>query len=256
MAWITGASSGIGRQLALDLAGQGYTVAATARRQDKLNELVAEATQSAGKILPCPGDVTDRTAMGQLVDHIETDIGPVVLAVFNAGNYFPASGDRLNSADFVRTYDINLFGVINGLVPVVDRMKTRGQGQIAFVSSVSGYGGWPMTSAYGASKAALINMAEALKFDFDKMNIRIQLINPGFIDTPLTEPNRFRMPALMSADQASRRITTGLRNGGFEITFPRRFTWWLKLISHVPYPAYFWVMNRMTGWNKRPIRKS
>ncbi len=142
-------------------------------------------------------------------------------------------------------------GVVNCMVPVVEHMKARKKGQIAFVSSVSGYGGLPLASAYGASKAAVINMAEALKFDFDNMNIRIQCINPGFIDTPLTSANTFAMPALMPVDRAVKRITKGLRTGGFELTFPRRFTWWLKLINLMPYPVYFQVVGRLTGSRKR-----
>lgn len=251
VAWITGASSGIGRQLALDLAAEGYTVAATARNADKLQDMVSIASQFKGKLISLPGDVTDADAMEKIVNQIETEAGPIVLAVFNAGGYFPGKGSRLNIESFSKTYDINVMGVVNGLVPVVEHMKSRGKGQIAFVSSVSGYGGLPLASAYGASKAALINMAEALKFDFDNMNIRLQCINPGFIDTPLTAENTFTMPALMPVDRAVKRITSGLRTGGFELTFPRRFTWWLKLINKLPYPAYFWIVSRTTGSNKR-----
>lgn len=251
VAWVTGASSGIGRQLALDLAAAGYTVVATARGADKLQDLAADASGLDGKIVPLPGDVTDPVAMETIVQRIEAETGPIVLAVFNAGGYLPGKGSNLQIESFRQTYDINVMGVVNGLVPVVEQMKNRKKGQIAFVSSVSGYGGLPLASAYGASKAAVINMAEALKFDFDNMNIRLQCINPGFIDTPLTAGNTFAMPALMPVERAVRRITDGLRTGGFELTFPRRFTWWLKLINLLPYPAYFWVVGRVTGARKR-----
>lgn len=251
VAWVTGASSGIGRQLALDLATEGYTVAATARSADKLREMELAASGYAGKIIALPGDVTDAAAMQTIVERIETEIGPIVLAVFNAGGYLPGKGNKLHVDSFKNTYDVNVMGVVNGMVPAVEQMKARKKGQIAFVSSVSGYGGLPLASAYGASKAAVINMAEALKFDFDTMNIRLQCINPGFIDTPLTAGNKFAMPALMPVDRAVRRITSGLRTGGFELTFPRRFTWWLKLINLLPYPAYFWIVGRITGSGKR-----
>ncbi len=250
IAWVTGASSGIGRQLALDLAAEGYTVAATARSADKLHDMALAASGYAGKIIPLPGDVTDADVMEAIVERIEAETGPIVLAVFNAGGYLPGKGSGLQVDSFKNTYDINVMGVVNGLVPVVEMMKIRKRGQIAFVSSVSGYGGLPLASAYGASKAAVINMAEALKFDFDNMNIRIQCINPGFIDTPLTAGNKFTMPALMPVDRAVKRITKGLRMGGFELTFPRRFTWWLKLINLLPYPAYFWIVRRVTGSGK------
>lgn len=254
VAWITGASSGIGRQLALDLAKAGYTVAATARSKDRLETLAAQAQGLAGTIHPFDGDVTDVIAVGGIVQAIETALGPIVLVIFSAGNYFPARGEMLELENFKKTYEINVFGVVNGLVPVVERMKGRRRGQIAIVSSVSGYGGLPLASAYGASKAALINMAEALKFDFDKLNIRIQLVNPGFVETPLTEGNKFRMPALIPVEAAARRIAEGLESGGFEITFPRRFTWLLKLVNLLPYPAYFALLNRATGWKDRPVK--
>src|SRR5262249_56786798 len=127
-------------------------------------------------------------------------------------------------------------GVINCLIPLVERMREHGRGQVAFVASVTGYFGWPSTAAYGASKAALNNMAESLKFDFDKLNIRIQVINPGFVDTPLTQKNSFRMPALMEVDRAAAKLARALRTGGFETSFPRPFTWFLKFLRPPPQP--------------------
>lgn len=253
IAWITGGSTGIGRALVLDLAREGYTVAVTARGGDELAGLAAETAGLPGRVMPFPGDVTDAPAMEAIVAAIEADLGPIVLAVFNAGIYLPTRGERLDVQNFVRTYEVNLFGVVNGLVPVVERMRERRRGQIAITGSVSSYFGWPTTGAYGATKAALNNMAESLKFDFDKMNIRIQVINPGFVDTPLTERNAFRMPALMPADDASRRIVRALRSGRFETTFPRRFTWPLKLLRLLPQPLVFHFINRATGWAKRPL---
>jgi NAD(P)-dependent dehydrogenase (short-subunit alcohol dehydrogenase family) len=131
-------------------------------------------------------------------------------------------------SDFDKSFAVNLSGVVNGLVPAIDRMKARGRGQSAFVSSVTGYGGMPTSAAYGATKAALINMAESLKFDLDKFGVSIQVVNPGFVDTPATADNAFSMPALMQPDEAARRIAQGLKSGSFEITFPRRFTYVLK----------------------------
>lgn len=253
VAWITGASTGIGRQLALSLARQGYRVAATARSEDKLEELVAETAGLAGSVVSFPCDVTDERAMLETLEAIESGLGPVALAIFNAGNYFPARGDALEIENFVKAYQINVFGVLYGLVPLVARMRARGHGHIAIVGSASAYGGLPLASAYGSSKAAVNNMAAALKFDFDKMNIRIQVFNPGFVDTPLTRNNRFVMPALMPADKASERIVRGLATGGFEVTFPRHFTWVLKFINLFPHPVYFWFMNWAMGWRKRPL---
>ncbi|OCW58882.1 SDR family NAD(P)-dependent oxidoreductase [Hoeflea olei] len=252
-AWVTGASSGIGRALALKLAREGFTVHATARSADALAELEKEAQPLKGRIIAAPGDVTDSGAMAAVARRIDTEGGGLALAVFNAGVYLPVHGETLKVEDFDKTFAVNLSGVVNCLVPAIERMKPRGRGQIAIVSSVTGYGGMPTSAAYGATKAALINMAESLKFDLDKLGVRIQVINPGFVDTPATADNAFEMPALMQPEDAADRIASGLKSNGFEITFPRRFTYVLKLLQFLPYPAYFALMNRATGWSKRPL---
>ena len=127
VAWITGASTGIGRALARELASEGYTVAATARDEDRLATLVEETAQLPGKILPFPCDVTDESAMRMIATAIERDAGPIVLAIFNAGTYFPTRGERLDVLNIVKTYEINMFGVFYGLVPVVEHMRARAQ---------------------------------------------------------------------------------------------------------------------------------
>ncbi len=250
-AWITGASSGVGRALALELARRGYVVAASARSAEKLEMLSAEASGLAGRIVAMPCDVTDEAAAAQTLDTIERDIGPVALAFLNAGRFLPARGEKLDIENFRLTYELNVFGVINCLVPAVARMKERKQGHIVIMGSASAYGGVPLAAAYGSTKAALNNIAEALKFDFDRLNIRIQIINPAFIDTPLTEPGRSRMPALMQPAEAARRIADGIERGGFEVTMPHRLTWPLKLVNLMPYRVYFYLIRRVTGWNKR-----
>lgn len=252
-AWVTGASSGIGKALALNLAADGFTVYATARSEDALAELAGEAEKLKGRIVAAPGDVTDSQAMAGIAGHIDAEGNGLALAVFNAGVYLPVHGETLKVEDFDKTFAVNLSGVVNGLVPAIDRMKARGRGQVAIVSSVTGYGGMPTSAAYGATKAALINMAESLKFDLDKFGVSIQVVNPGFVDTPATADNAFEMPALLQPEEAARRIAQGLKSGSFEITFPRRFTYVLKALQFLPYPAYFWLMNAATGWKKRPL---
>ena len=249
--WITGASTGIGRELAIAMAKAGWIVAATARSADKLMQLEEESKDWKGRIHAFPADVTDAAQMVSVVDAIELNAGKIVLAIFNAGSYWPASGDRLDVKKFADTYALNVMGHLNGLAPVVEKFKSRGFGQVMMVASVSGYSGLPTAAAYGASKAAVINMAEALKFDFDAMNIRIQIVNPGFIETPLTDKNDFAMPALMPAAKAVARIIAGISSGGFELTFPRRFTYVLKLMRILPYALYFPLMKKMTGAGKK-----
>jgi NAD(P)-dependent dehydrogenase (short-subunit alcohol dehydrogenase family) len=253
VAWITGASSGIGRELALDLARRGYTVAATSRDKERLDELAVEAAGLAGGILSYPGDVADEAAMAEIVERIERDAGPLALAVFNAGVFYPTRVERMQTSNFVRTYEVNLLGVIYGLVPTVARMRVRRRGQIAIIGSITAFSGWPAAAAYGSSKAALNHLAESLKYDLDKLNIRIQVINPGFVETLLTEKIGFRMPFLMSTDRAVERLSRALNHGGFETSFPRRLTMLLRLLSVLPQPLRFALVNRMTGWDRRPI---
>jgi NAD(P)-dependent dehydrogenase (short-subunit alcohol dehydrogenase family) len=244
VAWITGASTGIGRETARQLASEGWTVWASARDASALDALAAD---SGGRIVAAPGDVTDAAAMADIVARIEASGRPLALAILNAGIYLPVSADSLTVDVFQRSFAVNLSGTVNGLVPAIAAMKPRRLGQVAVVSSVTAYGGLPTSSAYGATKAGLTNMAESLKFDLDRMGILIQVVHPGFVETPATDANSFPMPFIVKVDEAARRIRAGLRRGGFEITFPKRFTWALKALNLLPYPLYFALVGRTTG---------
>ncbi|CAM5639961.1 hypothetical protein MAUB1S_11009 [Mycolicibacterium aubagnense] len=253
VAWITGGSSGIGRELAKELAAKGFIVAVTAREEDHIGMLIAETASLPGRIVAFPCDVTDEQGMANAVVAIETDLGPIALAVFNAGSYTQVAGDNLSVRKFRRTFDVNVMGIVHGLVPTVKFMRKRGRGHIVMVGSISAYFGWPTTAAYGATKAAINIMAQSLKFDLDKLNIRVQVMNPGFIDTPMTQKNGVRLPALISSACAADRMMRGIETGGFEITFPRRFTLCLKVLGMLPHPLRHWFLNRMTGWGDRPL---
>ena len=250
VAWITGASSGIGAALARRLAADGWTVAATARDEAALAELAMTASGPGG-VHAMPGDVTDPAAMERLVERIEAELGPLDLAVLNAGVYLPVDGANLDRALFERSIAVNLNGTVNTLIPVVAAMRPRRAGRIAVVSSVAGYRGLPTSAAYGATKAGLINLVESLKFDLDPLGIRLQLVTPGFVDTPATRANPFPMPHLVSVEVAADRIAAGLAGESFEITFPRRFTFQLKFLRMLPYALYFPLIARATGWAKR-----
>ena len=256
VAWITGASSGIGRELALILARDGWTVCATARRKSDLDSLVADATPAKGQVLAFEGDVTDAGRMAAVVSAIETGHGPIVLAVLNAGIYLPVSDVPFDREAYIRSFDVNLGGTVNCLAPLLPEMVKRGNGQLWLMASVAGYSGLPTSAAYGATKAGLMNMAESLKFDLDKRGVHIGIINPGFVKTPATDKNAFPMPFLMPVEDAAQRIADGLKKGGFEITFPRRFSYILKFLRVLPHFLYFPVVAGMTGWNKRPVTSS
>ena len=242
--WITGASAGIGRALALRLAREARPVAISARGTAALDELAAEAP---GRLHPFPVDVGDRAAMAAAVQEIADRFGQIDVAVLNAGTHRPMSAERFSSDTLRQLLEINVMGVAHGLEALLPAMIARRGGHIAVVSSVAGWRGLPTGAAYGASKAALHNLVESLRFDTDRLGIKLQLINPGFVKTPLTDKNPFPMPFLISAEAAAAAIARGLERDSFEITFPRRFTWQLKLLRMLPYRWYFPLVHRFTG---------
>ena len=244
-AWITGASSGIGRALTLELANRGWRVYATARRIEPLEALAAEHAS----IVPVAGDVTRLDDMHAAVARITAD-GPLALAIFNAGVYKPMRAQTFSAADAKQTFDVNLTGVANGLEPVLAHMIERQTGHVALVASVAGYRGLPNAVAYSPTKAGLIAMAEALAMDLVDLGVRISVINPGFVETDATSVNEFNMPMLLQPDDAARRIADGLEKPGFEIRFPWAFAAVLRLIGALPNRAYIWVVRKALGWDK------
>jgi short-subunit dehydrogenase len=245
--WITGASSGIGRAVALNLARRGHKVAVSARGEDDLRSLAHEANKVDGSIHPYPLDVTDAGQCVETFERMTADLGPITLAILNAGTHHPVEVEDFSAKDLAKLVNVNLLGTGNCLDPVLKAMIPAGSGHVAIVASVAGYRGLPTSAYYGASKAAQINLAEALKFDLDRHGIKLQLINPGFVRTPLTDKNDFPMPFLMEVDDAAERIVSGLASNAFEITFPRRFAYLLKSLRCLPYGLYFPIVGRMTG---------
>ncbi len=243
--WITGASSGIGEAVALRLAKAGWTVAASARSEDKLAALAERAAGAKGRIVPVPLDVTDRDACTRAVARITTDLGPPALVILNAGSYFRDGIHGFSAESVEKSFTLNVGGVANCLEPVLPAMIERRAGQIAIVSSVAGYRGLPMAIGYGGSKAALINMAEAMKPECDRAGIKLQVIDPGFVKTPLTDKNTFPMPFLVPVAEAARKIVTGLKSSRFEIAFPTPFVAILKVLRVLPFGAYFALTGRM-----------
>jgi NAD(P)-dependent dehydrogenase (short-subunit alcohol dehydrogenase family) len=236
--WITGASTGIGREMALQLAARGVTVAASARSGEKLASLGAN-------IKPYPLDVTDRTAVLAAIKSIEQDLGAIDLAVLAAGTYTPVDVENFSPAIFEMAMATNYLGVVNALAGLLPRMTTRRTGHVAWIASVAGYVGLPKAAAYGPSKAALINLAESLKPDLDVRGITVSVINPGFVETPLTAQNDFSMPFLMQAPEAARLSIEGLLNRRFEIAYPLRFVIIMKLARLIPYVIFFRLIRSM-----------
>lgn len=240
--WITGASSGLGEHAARILASQGCHVSITARSEDKLQAIASASDQISAH----PGDVTDNEAMLALVDDIEAAHGPIDLAVFCAGAWFPGKITDLQVENFEKTVDVNLLGVVRCLDAVLKKMLPRGRGHIAWVSSVAGYGGLPNAAAYGATKAALINMAESARPELERNGLKLSLINPGFVKTPMTEENDFPMPFIMEVEDAAEKMVQGLKAEKFEITFPWQLVRILKFLNVLPYSLYFLITRRLT----------
>lgn len=240
--WITGAGKGIGRALALLLAGQGATVAASARSADDLASLVASG---AGRIAAFPLDVTDAEASAATVARIEAELGPIDQAVLNAGTHVPDKAATFAEGPARKVIETNLLGAVNGLAPLMQRFVARKRGRIAVVASMAGYAGLPGAAAYGASKAGVIALCEALRPDLARHGVVLQLVNPGFVRTPLTDRNDFPMPFMIEAEDAALRIAAGLKTDRFEIAFPRRLAILMRLLRRLPYPLFFAITKRM-----------
>ena len=237
LVWITGASTGIGRAVALQLAARGVTVAVSARSAEKLVGMGAN-------IKAYPLDVTDAQAVVETIAKIERELGPIDLAVMGAGSYAPVSMDEIKPETFSSIMLVNYMGVVNGVAGLVPIMRKRGQGHISWIASVSGYRGLPKAAAYGPTKAALINLAESLKPELGALGITVSVVNPGFVETPMTSKNDFPMPFLMKPEDAARRTIEGLAKGRFEVAYPTRFVAILKTARILPYAVFFWLINR------------
>ncbi|RAU17633.1 hypothetical protein DN062_11530 [Nitrincola tibetensis] len=255
--WITGGGSGIGLALAQQLAGQGRVVVITGRDARRLSQAcqTINDTLSSARVHYKVLDVTSTQAVAECVDEIEENQGLIELAVLNAGDHFANGLDDFSVVPFRQLFDVNVFGVLNCFEALLPRFKARNAGHIAVTASVAGYQGLPMASAYGASKAAIIHACEALYFELRLTPIKLQVINPGFVKTPLTDKNTFEMPFLVEPEQAAKAIIKGLKTHQFEIAFPTPFVLILKTLKHLPYRWYFALVGRMTGFSSSGSKK-
>ncbi len=241
--WIVGASSGIGRTTAIAFAKAGVRVAASARSVEGLASLVAEAPDH---ISAYPLDSTDRAAVMAVHDAVTADFGSIEAVLYCAASWSNDPATQATAAIVRPVFEVNIFGCLNVIEAALPGMKARRAGRIALISSVAGFRGLPRALAYGSSKAALTHIAEALKYECDDAGVIIQTIHPGFVRTPLTDKNDFKMPFLMEPEAAADRIVLGMSGTGFEITFPRRFTWMLKVLRALPYAWYFALVKKAT----------
>ncbi|MEG9883129.1 MAG: SDR family NAD(P)-dependent oxidoreductase [Hyphomicrobiales bacterium] len=244
--WVIGASTGIGAALVEKLAKMASdasrNIIASARSKDRLEELAAGRKNIHAIAL----DVTDHATIDEALAAIEAHFGLPNLVILAAAIYSPMAVDRF-SADMVEEHmRVNYLGVTNCLAPLLAKMRMRGSGEIAVIASLAGYRGLPGTAAYGPSKAALINLCEALHAELAGSGVTVRLINPGFVKTRLTEKNNFRMPHIKTTEEAADYIYNDLiKNDAFEIAFPFPLVWRLKLARILPYKIYFRVLHKL-----------
>jgi short-subunit dehydrogenase len=238
--WITGASSGIGKALAEKFASEGWKVAASARRKEILDEM-----SSHENIFSYPLDVTNQDQIKISFEKIIEDFNGLDLCVFSSGTYDPKLEQEINVKQNKFVMETNFFGVLYCVNAVENYFKNKKNGHISIVSSVAAYRGLPNSSGYGPSKAALTNLTESLYFDFKKHNVRISLVSPGFIKTPLTDKNEFPMPFIKSPEFAAEKMFNGLtKSKAFEIHFPKALTILLKIFRVLPYKIYLFLIDK------------
>ncbi len=246
--WITGASSGIGKALALKFAIMGWNVAVSARRENLLKDL----SNGHDNILPFPLDVTDKDKCKDVFEEIKNKFKKIDICFFSTGKWNPRTEKEIDVEEIEDVFKVNFFGTLNSIKAVEKYFKNKREGIIAIVSSIAGYRGLPNSTGYGPSKSALNNLAESLYFDFGRSNVRVCLVSPGFIKTPMTDKNDFKMPFLKTAEYAADKIYDGLVNKNiFEIHFPKSLTLILKLFSFLPSKLYFSLIGKMTKYQKK-----
>ncbi len=242
--WLVGASTGIGRATASLLHAQGATVIVSARNGTALDTFVAQHPGALALVL----DATDTPAVQAAVAMVLTK-GRLDGLVYCAGHYHEMRSDTMDLEEMLRHIQVNYIGAVNLLHATLPHLlaTTQGSAFISLVGSVAGYRGLPKSLAYGPTKAALINLAQTLYLDLHDKRIGVSLINPGFVETPLTAQNDFNMPALISPEQAATEILRGWARGSFEIHFPKRFTLWMKVLALLPYRVYFYCIRKFAG---------
>jgi NAD(P)-dependent dehydrogenase (short-subunit alcohol dehydrogenase family) len=238
--WIVGASSGIGEATAAALHARGAKVVVSARKAQALAAFVEAHPGSRALAL----DVTQRAAVQGAAAELLAQ-GPLDCVVYCAGHYAAMRADAMDLADMVRHNEVNYLGALYLLDAVLPALLARGSGHISLVGSVAGYRGLPNSLAYGPTKAALINLAETLYLDLHSKGLGVSIVNPGFVQTPLTAGNDFAMPALLTPGQAAQAIVQGWARGAFEIHFPKRFTLWLKALRIMPNRLFFQLVRRI-----------
>ena len=246
--WITGGSTGIGKALAIKFANKGWNVAISARRE----QLLEEISNKYENISSFPLDVTNKSNCKEVFNQIINKFQNIDICFFSTGTWDPKKEKDIDVEQIENVFKVNFFGTLNSIKAVEEYFKNKKDGTITIVSSIAGYRGLPNSTGYGPSKSALNNLAESLYFDFGRSNVRVCLVSPGFIKTPMTDKNDFKMPFLKTPEYAAEKIYDGLVNkNSFEIHFPKSLTMILKILSFLPNKIYFGLIGKLTKYQKK-----
>ena len=246
--WITGGSTGIGKALAIKFANEGWNVAISARRENLLEEISNEYEN----IISFPLDVTKKENCKEVFNQIKNKFENIDICFFSTGTWDPKKEKDIDVEQIENVFKVNFFGTLNSIKAVEEYFKNKKSGTITIVSSIAGYRGLPNSTGYGPSKSALNNLAESLYFDFGRSNVRVCLVSPGFIKTPMTDKNDFNMPFLKTPEYAAEKIYDGLVNkNSFEIHFPKSLTMILKILGFLPNKIYFGLIGKLTKYQKK-----
>tara|TARA_B000000565_G_scaffold240294_1_gene204370 strand:+ start:102 stop:860 length:759 start_codon:yes stop_codon:yes gene_type:complete len=246
--WITGGSTGIGKALAIKFSKEGWNVIISARREN----LIKEISNDYENIHSFPLDVTDKLQCKKVFEQIRDKFENIDICFFSTGTWDPKREKDIDVDQIENVFKVNFFGTLNSIKAVEKYFKNKKKGTISIVSSIAGYRGLPNSTGYGPSKSALNNLAESLYFDFKRYNVKVCLVSPGFIKTPMTDKNDFKMPFLKSSDYAADKIYDGLVNRDvFEIHFPKSLTVILKILSLLPIKLYFAIIGKLTKYQKK-----
>jgi short-subunit dehydrogenase len=241
---ITGASSGIGKGLALEIAARGGKLGLLARREDLLNELVTEIKNKGGVSIAVGADVRDANAMKQAAERISNELGPIDVMIANAGIGVTDHAANLNPEQVAEVMNINVLGAVNSVAAVLPEMAKRRSGQLVAISSLAGYRGLAKSAAYCASKAALSSFFESLRIDLRQSGVTVTVIYPGFIKTPLTSGRNARMPYLMELDDAVKKIVSAIEKGKKVYAFPWQLATIVRSSLIMPPSVYDWIAER------------
>ena len=246
--WITGGSTGIGKALAIKFSKEGWNVIISARREN----LIKEISNDYENIHSFPLDVTDKLQCKKVFEQIRDKFDNIDICFFSTGTWDPKREKDIDVDQIENVFKVNFFGTLNSIKAVEEYFKNKKKGTISIVSSIAGYRGLPNSTGYGPSKSALNNLAESLYFDFKRYNVKVCLVSPGFIKTPMTDKNDFKMPFLKSSDYAADKIYDGLVNRDvFEVHFPKSLTVILKILSLLPIKLYFAIIGKLTKYQKK-----